>query len=58
MNQARALACSPAALPVAFVSGFLVERLRVPGIKGAYGFLVGQVKAMQIVSSLIGSPVR
>ncbi|ALP53577.1 hypothetical protein Tel_10770 [Candidatus Tenderia electrophaga] len=58
MHQARALARSPAALPVAFVCGILAERLHVPGIKCAYGFLAGKVKAMQIVSSLIDSPAR
>jgi hypothetical protein len=39
----------------------LAERLRVPGIKCAHGLLAGlagQVKIMQIASSLIGSPVR
>lgn len=61
MHQVRALARSPAALPVAFVCGMLAERLRVPGIKCAHGLLAGlagQVKIMQIASSLIGSPVR
>lgn len=58
LHQVRALARSPAALPVAFVCGILAERLGVSDIKSAYGFLAGQVKAMQIVSSLIGSPAR
>lgn len=59
MHQVRALARSPAALPVAFVCGILAERLHVPGIKRFYGLLAGQVKVMQIASILIGpSPVR
>jgi hypothetical protein len=58
MRRVRALARSPAALPIAFVSGILAERMHVSGIKYAYGFLIGQLKTMQIVSSLIGSPVR
>lgn len=62
MHRVRALARSPVALPVAFVCGILAERLRVPGIKCAYGLLAGlagQVKAIQIATSLIGSaPVR
>lgn len=58
MHQALSLARSPAALPVAFVCGILVERLGVSDIKCAYGFLAGQAKAMQIVSSLIDSTDR
>jgi hypothetical protein len=61
MHRVRALARSPAALPVAFICGILAERLRVPGIKFVYGFLAGlagQAKAMQIASSFIASSVR
>ncbi|MBF0256394.1 MAG: hypothetical protein HQL47_08035 [Gammaproteobacteria bacterium] len=58
MQQLRALARSPAALPVAFVSGILVERLRLPGINCSYGLLAGQAKLIQLVSSLMGSPAR
>lgn len=57
MHGVRALARTPAALPLAFACGILVARLHVPGIKRAYRFLAGQMKAMQIASSLIGSPV-
>ena len=57
MNQLRTLARHPAAMPVAFVCGILVERLRVTG-KCSCLFLAGQMKAMQIVSLLIGYPVR
>jgi len=58
MHRVRALARSPAALPIAFVGGILAERLHVTDIKYSYGFLATQVKAAQIISSLIGSPVR
>ncbi|TDY01753.1 hypothetical protein [Thiohalophilus thiocyanatoxydans] len=58
VHQVRALARSPAALPVAFVFGILAERLDVSDIKGACGFLTGQANAMQIISSFIGSPAR
>lgn len=58
MYQVRALARSPAALPIAFVCGVLAERLYVTDIKCVSGFLAGQMKVMQVVSSLIGSPVR
>lgn len=61
MYPIRVLARSPAALPVAFVCGLLTARLHMPGIKCAYGLLAalaGQVNAIQIASSLIGSPVR
>lgn len=58
MHRIRAKARSPAALPIAFVCGVLFERLFVPNIKGGYGFLAGQMKAMQIISSLIGLPIR
>jgi len=59
MHQVRVLARNPAALPVAFICGFLAERLPVPDIKHFYGLLAGQVNVMQIASLLIGpSPVR
>lgn len=58
MQQLRALARSPAALPVAFACGILAQRLHVPGIKYVYGLLISQLKTMQIISSLIGSPAR
>lgn len=54
----RSLARRPAALPIAFVCGVLAERLFVRNIKCGYGFLAGQIKAMQIVYSLIGLPIR
>ncbi|MFO8003477.1 hypothetical protein [Thioalkalivibrio sp.] len=57
-HQVWALARSPAALPIAFGCGFLAERLRVPGIRYVYGLVAGQVKALQIASTLIGSPLR
>ncbi|MFO7953441.1 hypothetical protein [Thioalkalivibrio sp.] len=57
-RQVWALARSPAALPIAFGCGFLAERLRVPGIRYVYGLVAGQVKALQIASSLIDSPLR
>lgn len=55
------LARSPAALPVAFISGILAERLRPPGIKRAYTILTalaGPSKALQIATTLIGSSLR
>ncbi|KGK43392.1 hypothetical protein LH51_00290 [Nitrincola sp. A-D6] len=55
MYQLRTLARNPAALPVAFVCGILAARLHLPGIKRIYGLLAGQVKNLQIVSSLISS---
>ncbi len=59
--QAKALACSPAALPVAFLCGMLAGHLRVSGIKRAYRLLTRlatQVKGLQIASSLAGSSIR
>lgn len=56
MNKTRALARHPAALPVAFVFGFVAGRLQMPGIQCAYGLLIGQVKAMQLAASLIDPP--
>lgn len=58
MHKVRAMARKPAALPVAFVCGIAAERLHVLDFKFAYGFLAGQVKAMQMVYSLTGSPIR
>lgn len=64
MHQVCVLTCSPAALPVAFACGVLAGRVRLSGLKRAYGFLADQadpvkaVKALQIVSGLIGSAVR
>lgn len=57
MQQIRTLARHPAAMPIAFVCGVLVERQRISG-RYSYLFMAGQMKAMQIVSFLIGSPVR
>lgn len=57
LYRVRALARSPAALPVAFICGIMAERLRVPCIKWVHGFLAGlgaELKVMQIISSLIG----
>ncbi len=61
MLQIRTLARSPAALPIAFVCGILAGRLHGSGMKCADGLLAGlagQVRALQIASSLIGSSVR
>lgn len=58
MHRIRAQARSPAALPIAFVGGVLAQRLYVSDIKYSYGFLASQMKAMQIISSLIGLPIR
>lgn len=58
MHQVRVLARSPAALPIAFAGGILAERLHLFDIKYVYGFLISQLKTMQIVSSLISSQVR
>lgn len=60
MHQTMALARSPAALPVAFVSGVLAERVGVPGIKNAHQVLTSlasQIKAGQVVSSYIRSSI-
>lgn len=53
MRRIRAQARSPAALPIAFAGGVLAQRLYVSDIKCSYGFLASQMKAMQIISSLI-----
>lgn len=58
MHRIRALARSPAALPIAFAGGVLAQRLYVSDIKCSYGFLASQMKAIQIISSLIGLPIR
>ena len=55
MAELRSLARSPVALPVAFISGIVVDRLQIPGIKRLYGLMAGQLKTVQIVSSFIGS---
>lgn len=61
VHRARVLANGPAALPVAFACGILVERMGVPGIRTTYEFLAslaGEVKTRQIVSSLIGPSIH
>ncbi|MEX0624199.1 hypothetical protein [Saccharospirillum sp.] len=60
MHQTMTLARSPAALPVAFASGVLAERIGVSGIKHAHQLitsLAGQVKAGQIISGYIRSSI-
>lgn len=58
MQQIRTLARKPAALPIAFASGVLAERLHLSGIKYVYGLLISQLKTMQLISSIIGLQVR
>ena len=56
MRQARALARSPAALPVAFVCGMLAGHLPAPDVQRVYQFwarLASQVKALQVAAGLI-----
>lgn len=60
-RETEALVRSPAALPVAFVAGILAERLGAPSIRNArelLSSLAGQVKADQVITSLIGSSIR
>lgn len=54
--RTRALASHPAALPAAFVFGIVAGRLQMPGIKCAYGLLIGQVNALKLAVSLIDPP--
>lgn len=59
--QAKALARSPTALPVAFFCGMLAGHLRVSGIKRAYRLLTRlatQVKGLQFAPSLVSSSIR
>lgn len=61
MCEARALARSPAALPVAFLCGVLAGHMRVSGIKRAYRLLsrpASQAKGLQIASSLAGLSIH
>ncbi len=58
MHRAGVLIRSPVALPIAFGCGVLAERLRVPGIKHVFGLVAGQMKTLQLASSLLGFPVR
>jgi hypothetical protein len=62
MFQVLTLARSPAALPVAFVCGVLIERVHAASpIRGVYGSLAGLLspaKALQIATSLMGSLFR
>jgi len=58
ITKTRALAGHPAALPVAFVFGIVAGRLQMPGIKCAYGLLIGQVNGMKLAASLIDPPPR
>lgn len=59
--RARALARSPAALPVAFVAGMLAGHVGLPGIRRAGGFLtslMGPASALQAASSFISPSTR
>lgn len=61
VGRATRLAHSPAALPIAFVLGVLVERLGMPGIKNArelIATLAGNVNAEDIISGLVGASSR
>lgn len=60
-SRASRLALSPAALPIAFVSGILAERWGMPAIKNAHALLTslaGQGKAEDLISGLMGSSLR
>ncbi len=61
VGRATRFAYSPAALPIAFVSGVLAGRLGMPGIKNARDLLTtlaGNVKAEDIISGQVGSSTR
>ncbi len=58
LQRATSLTRSPAALPIAFISGILAERWGMPGIKNAHALLTtlaGQIKTEDIISGLMSS---
>ncbi len=61
IHQASSMALSPAALPVAFVSGILAERWGMFAIKNAHTLLSslsGQRKPEDMISGFIRSSLR